>query len=155
MEASENNHFSMINNLIKRSNFLNIQRIDDNEELMENMFNNLEFAGLNNCEVIYQYPIVYWSYIELCKEEYTKTVKEIGGLKQIKSSMLFYLNGFDKNTLCIYQFVKELEQPGNGKKRKTLEELELQLEEAVEKEDYEQARKVKSKIELKLNNKRK
>lgn len=155
MEISNDNPFSMVNDLLKRSNFLNIQRVDDNEELMNTICENLEFSGLKDCEIIFQYPEVYWCYLELTKEEYTKTVKQIGGLKQIKSSMLFYLNGFNKESLCIYQFVKELEQPGVIKKRKTLEELELQLEEAVEKENYEQARKIKSKIDVKLNNKRK
>jgi hypothetical protein len=155
MEMSSDNQFSMVNNLIKRSILLNIQRIDDDKELMDNVCSNLDYAGLSNCEIIYQYPVVYWGYIELCKEEYTKTVKEIGGLKQIKSSMLFYLNGFDNNTLCIYQFVKEIDKPGNNKKRKTIEELELQLQEAIENENYEQASKLKSKINIKLNNKRK
>jgi hypothetical protein len=155
MEISDTNPFSMVNNLLKRSNLLNIQRVDDDEELMNTICGNLEFSGLKNCEIIFQYPEVYWCYIELSKEEYTKTVKEIGGLKQIKSSMLFYLNGFNNESLCIYQFVKELVQPGSTKKRKTIEELELQLQEAIEKENYEQASKIKTKIELKLINKSK
>jgi hypothetical protein len=52
MEISDTNPFSMVNNLLKRSNLLNIQRVDDDEELMNTICGNLEFSGLKYCEII-------------------------------------------------------------------------------------------------------
>lgn len=78
----------------------------------------------------------------LRKSDYTRILKDLEGSEYVKEDAIYQFFVFGKS-LMIAQFIKV-----NVKgERKTIEELEVEIKEAVDKEDYELATNLKKRIE--------
>ena len=109
---------------------------------------NIEF--IPDVEKFYNANEVYWLYASFKKEDFHKQISESFGNKFIKNNPVILIKGLDEKDKRILFVHFELDSLSNEKnKRKTLQELKLNLEEAVAKENFELAQKIKLKIELK------
>lgn len=86
----------------------------------------------------------------LKKKDYNKILKDFDNLDYIKEDAMFKFFVFNKH-LFIVQLIK-VTSKGD---RKTIEDLEVEMKDAVEVENYELAASLKKKIQIRLTKKRK
>lgn len=149
--------FNILNNIkdiLNNSLGFHIERIDEDEEYMNEIVHHLS-EQVPEIENIYNFSEVYVCAVLLKKDVYQEQVAESFGLDFIKIDVNIFITTFGENNekVLIYQIEKEFEEKVVKRKRKTLKELELSLKEAVDNEEYELARKIQNKIDIKQKNK--
>lgn len=151
MINEEINIYEFTNNILDNTELFHIERIDNNEDLINEIFNAyLEYVPV--LADIAESPIekFYYIYIELSKENYQQQVMKVKqlGKKVINKEGVIFLTPINNNPsqFVLYHY---LQIQTSKKRRKTILELEIELEEAVKNEKYELAQKIKSKIDLK------
>jgi hypothetical protein len=135
--------------IIQNAVYFQVQRVDVLPEMLDAFIEqNIEF--IPDVEKFYNANEVYWLYASFKKDDFHKQVSESFGNKFIKNNPVILIKGLDEKDKRILFVHFELDSLSNEKnKRKTLQELKLNLEEAVAKENFELAQKIKLKIELK------
>jgi hypothetical protein len=136
--------------IIQNAVYFQVQRVDLPEVFDLFLEENFEYIGNDNIDLFMQAKEVYWLYASFKKEDFHKQVSESFGNKFIKKNNVILIKVLDDKNSKILFLQYEIDSVSNTKhKRKTLQELNLDLEEAVKKENFELAQKIKNKIELK------
>ncbi len=139
--------------IINKSLFFTSVRISDNEEFLNEILDMLTKINYN-VDSILDYENIYYSALLLKKEDYVEIIDEFFKDPEIskleKIITLNYNEGTD--TVYIYEIVQEKPEDTIKKRkpRKTVEELQEDLNNAVKKEDYEKAAKLREQINKKL-----
>lgn len=153
--------FGCFLNILNNAKNYCILRVSDDEENKRNVLDRI-MNDFNLDLSVYEetYEHIYWVYLELGNDDYDNVISKNVGRKFIKYDHVFHTLDNNNDTCYIFEFQRSLTDK-RKRGRKSLELLELELEDAISKENYELAAKIKTKIDLKQktnlnnNNKRK
>jgi hypothetical protein len=136
--------------IIQKAVYFQVQRIDIIPEMLDAFIDeHIEYIN-DKVDLFYDAKEVYWIYGSFKKEDFHKQVSDSFGKKLIRTNSVINIKFLDEKQTKIVFVHYELDSLSSIRnKRKTIHELKLNLEEAIEQENYELAQKIKNKIELK------
>lgn len=121
-------------------------RIDGNEEIINSILDEMDLYGIDMVNEILGHENVFWIYLELSEADFYKLQIERMKVKDVKADFFYYgITNKKTDTFHLFQVIK-VKVP---KQRKSVEELEIELNQAIKIEDYRSAASLKKDIELK------
>lgn len=121
-------------------------RIDGNEDIINSILDEMDLYGIDMVDQILGHENVFWIYLELSEADFYKLQLERMKVKDVKADFFYYgITNEKTDTFYLFQIIK-IKIP---KQRKSVEELEIELNQAIKIEDYRAAAALKKDIELK------
>ena len=145
--ANKNSELGQFFEMIQKTLFTQCLKIDEDEVLFNFILDKLEMLG-HDVEPILEFTNVYWTMLVFDTKNFHHYISNLYDRSYIGFDEVFTFHFNQENdTFYIFEIAKDKSK----KTRKTLQEMENELDILVKEEKFEEAEKLKIKIETKKN----
>ncbi len=159
--ANNNSELGMFFSLIQQSLYFQSVPLTADAEVFDLVIGRLEDLG-HDIEPLMEYTTIYWVYMILNTKDFHQHIADTFDRKLITKDDIFHFRFNNETDSC---FIFEIIKDKTKKTRKTLQEHENDLEVLIKEEKFEEAAKLRNKIDKlrvqietkknKVNNKKK